>query len=174
MEISQVISLAIDIIGLLQKDSLSKVADKEIKAAGLVLVAASISKAPRECLNRVLTHLESAYAMYEDCIHTTDFLDKEKIIYHKAGKLNLICESIAEIHFRLGNVEIARKWLLDNMRADGCCNKSEYFYEEILGNDFEKFNSVILKTSESHYRSIQADFDLFMEGEGSGWGPWCL
>lgn len=174
MEITQVLSLAVDIIGLLQKDSISKVADKEIKAAGLVLATSSLSNAPRECLNRVLTHLETAYVAYEDCVHTKDLMDKEKIIYHKAGKLNLICESIAEIHFGLGNVNIAREWLLNNMRADGCCNKSEYFYEKILGNDFEEFNNVILKASERHYRSIQAEFELFMDREGSGFGPWCL
>lgn len=173
MDYIQIVSLALDIVDLLSKETFSKQADNEIRAAERIARTLPSAKNSREEINRILAHFESAFAAYETCMYTIDIWDWESIMFKKAGKLNMICESIAELHYQLGNTDSARQWLLEHMRDDGSCNKSISFYEKILGLDYERFRDDILLISEEHRDSVN-NKSFIEDREGSGWGPWFL
>lgn len=170
MDYIQVVSLVLDIVRALSTETFSKQADNEIRAAERIAKTLPSAKNPHEEINRILVHFESAFAAYETCMYTRDVWDWESIMFKKAGKLNMICESIAELHYQLGNTVIARQWLLEHMRNDGSCNKSISFYEKILGIDYERFRDDILLISEEHRDSVNNN-SFIEDREGSGWGP---
>lgn len=168
-----ILAVAKFIIQSLQQNTFSRQADNEIAAAKIICDTINEEESRRDGLNRVLCHLESAYMAYSECVKTIDILDHESIIYRKAGKPNMICESIAAIHYDMGNIEVARTWLLNYMRSDGEYNRSIHFYKAILGEDFRSFEDNILSISDKHFDSIRSTREMVIERE-SGWGPGML
>lgn len=168
-----ILTVARFFIQSLQQNTFSRQADNEIAAAKIICDTINEEENRRDGLNRVLCHLESAYMAYSKCVKTIDILDHESIIYKKAGKLNMICESLAAIHYDIGNIEVARTWLLNYMRSDGEYNQSIHFYKAILGEDFHSFENNILRISDGHFDSIRSTHEMAIERE-SGWGPGML
>ena len=146
------VQFAYGILEPLMNTQFSKHADDEIRAACTI----------------VKTHLESAFVAYEHCVFTLDVLylfDGKYTVYKKAGKLNQIAERIAQIHYNLGNVEVARHWLLYRMRSDGKYNFDESIYQEIMGNQFSVFRDTIMVPSNNCNADIQLTKEIRLERE---------
>lgn len=161
MEFSQLLSITETIINILREDNFSKHANHEIYAAKLVSDTLHLEKDINLALARLLGHLESAFVAYSKCVWSWNLLDYESVIFKKAGKLNKIIEGIAEIHYHLGNTDLARKWLFQ-IRSDGEYNRSVGFYKHILGDEFIEFEP-ILTTSDYHRNSIQSQREIICE-----------
>ena len=128
MEISSSILKLVSIVYSLTKESpLKKVSKQELEAAVRETNNLKYESYPRECLNRVLCHLESAYSQFEPS--TWNFLDDEdRVLWEQRTYKNTICLSIAVIHFYLGNKERAKAWLSDELSEYG----RGFFFRQVL------------------------------------------
>lgn len=163
-----IVQFAYGILEQLRNTQFSKQADNEIRAAYIIVETLDTERNPREGLIRILSHLESAFVAYEHCVFTLDVLhlfDGKNTIYKKAGKLNQLAERIAQIQYNLGNVEVARNWLLYRMRPDGEYNFDESFYEGIMGDQFPVFRDTIIVPSNNCYADIQLTKEIKLERE---------
>jgi hypothetical protein len=106
------------ILKSLAKDSpLKAVSKNELNAALREINNVGSEKDTRECLNRVLVHLESAYSHYEPS--SWNLLDDEdRVLWSQRTYKNSICLAIAIIHYYIGNRDRSRQWLTDEL--DDC------------------------------------------------------
>lgn len=142
---------------------------------------------PREGVNRMLTHLESAFIAYIGTMGTWDIWDYKKVIWNQAKIQNEICIYIALAHYVLGNQKNVSKWLIYNMSTEGpweiCANKNIDlrdlgfqnksvfdldFYKKVLGEDYESFYQKVVIPSNQREHEIEIiddDMDdyLYME-----------
>lgn len=173
MEISSSILKLVSIVYSLTKESpLKKVSKQELEAAVRETNNLKYESYPRECFNRVLCHLESAYSQFEPS--TWNFLDDEdRVLWEQRTYKNTICLSIAVIHFYLGNKERAKAWLSDELSEYGWIfmpNESL----DLLGFSSTKdfFNAVFGDNGETYEQKewaikIHNDHTL----DDSGWNP---
>jgi hypothetical protein len=158
------------IISLSQGSPLKKISKQEYEMANYILSSASSESNYRECLNRALTHLESAFVHFIPTITTWDIWDRDRVLWSKRTYANGICVRIAIIHFILGNNSVAKKWLIDNLNDMGSiyfpneildclqiCD-SESFYRDVFQSDYPQIAS-LLKESERNYDSVYSDND---------------
>lgn len=107
------------ILKSLAKDSpLKTVSKNELDAALRDINNIGSEKNSRECLNRVLVHLESAYSHYEP--RSWNLLDNEdRVLWSQRTYKNSICLAISIIHYYIGNRERAKQWLTDELDDRG-------------------------------------------------------
>ena len=155
MEISA--SSILKLIGLVHslalESPLKTVSRKELEAAILDINRLEYENNPRECLIRVLVHLESAYCQFEPS--TWNFLDDEvRILWSQRTYKNSICLAIAVIHLCLGNKKKAKLWLSDELSEYGWIfmpNKSL----DLLGfNDTKEFFNAVFDDNGETYEMI--------------------
>ena len=139
---------------LARKSPLKKNAKKEFEVAVYILQSVQQESNYREGLNRALTHLESAYFLYKSQIWTWDIWDRERVLWDDYTYANDICIYISAIHYVLGNVEIAKKWLLENLSVEGAIYFDHEFFsaigfkdsaqypQKVCGTDFEEYNAI--------------------------------
>lgn len=166
--------IAICVYSLTKESPLKKNARKEFEVALYVLQTVQQESNYREGLNRALTHLESAYFLYISQISTWDIWDAHTVLWNKYTYANNICIYISIIHYVLGNVEIAKKWLLENLTVEGAIYFDRKLLKEIgfeddtqyviqvCGTDFEKYNAIKQKSlynDESYHSSLYDDND---------------
>lgn len=169
MEISVLTALKfVSIIRSLTKDSpLKKVAMKELEAALRELSNLQYENHPRECLIRVLCHLESAFTHFEPS--TWNFLDnRDSLLWSQRTYKNTICLTIAVVHFYLGNKARAKFWLLDEISDYGGIympedaltllgfNTTKDFYIEVFGDKGEIYEQLEWRIKR-HYENAYAD-----------------
>lgn len=158
------------IVSLSQDSPLKKIAKQEFDMANYILSSSSSESNYRECINRALTHLESAFVHFTPTITTWDIWDRDRALWSKRTYANGICIRIAILHYILGNKTVAKKWLIENLNDMGSiyfpnevldCLKisnSESFYKDVFQSDYPQIEGV-LKKSESNYDYVYSDND---------------
>ena len=166
----------------LQESTLKKMA--KIEAENAIRGCKDLEKEnnPRECLNRILTHLESSIGAYTKTLGTWDIFDFDQVMWDQYGVYNKLCALIAFIHFQLGNHELVRMWLVDRMCPEGpwylytdseelkemglsdSSNFDEHFYKALLNDSYNEFYKEIIEPSDKFYKvnienSVQAGID---------------
>ena len=138
-------------------------AERQFDLALYELETFKLESNPRECLNRALTYLGSAYVNYRPTIKTWDFFDSNKVLWHKRSFANTICLYIAIIHYVLGNKAVGKKWLLDNLDDMGSIYfpkgiietlslpSEETFYKDLCQDDYGQLKA-ILNRSDSNFQ----------------------
>lgn len=173
-ETLQIIKIASVIVNTLKESQVKKIAQNELAIAINIGQHIQDDYNPREGLNRMLTHLESAYVHSLTDLGTWDIWDRKKIMWNQWTSLNRICLIIVTIHYMLGNTSNATRWLLENMSNAGSCdfydaymkelgfNNSEDFYKGILGDKYPIFYDKVLKSSRLQEQSFESswEFDL--------------
>ena len=86
--------------------------------------------------------------------------------------MNKICEGIALVHYKLGNIEVAQQWLY-KMSEYGKYFHSKSFYKAILKDKYFDFDKRILQISDDFKRGIDAYKEIIVERETRG-GPHML
>ncbi len=128
---------------------------------------------PREGLNRMLGHLETAYNVYVGTMGTWDILDYKKVMWRQAEIQNEICLYIALLHYALGNQKNVSKWLIGRMSVEGPWQVSlgtGYdlqevgvlsggvnldFYKELLKEDYDDFYEKVVVPSNKRKHEIE-------------------
>lgn len=160
------------VYSLTQESPLKKVAKKALKAAVQDMEDLKYSNKPRECLNRTLCHLESAYHLFEPS--TWNFLDDEnRLLWDQRTYKNTICLAIAVIHFYMDNKETAKVWLSERLSEYGWIHMPDESLD-LLGFSSTKdfFNAVYSddgKTYEQMEWAMKIHFDDAYDD--SGWNP---
>ncbi len=165
--IQALLSVSKMIANFSKESPLDKLAKQEYEMARYVLASANTESNYRECINRALTHLESAYAHYLPTIKTWDIWDKDKILSHKYAYANSICIHIAILHYILGNYSNSKKWLMENINVKGyiefpeeiigsfSITGSNSFYADVCKEDYPRF-AAKLKQSEDYWFNIHS------------------
>lgn len=172
-------------VNALAECPVKKIAKNELQMAIYVGKNVCNEINPREGLNRMLTHLESAFINYVKSMAEWDFFDYKKVKWSQAEIQNKICVYIALAHYVLGNQKNVSVWLINNMSAEGpwkiYCDgdlrdlgfqdESVFdmdFYKKILGNDYEQFYEKVICPSNIRKHEIEIndagiDDYLYME-----------
>ena len=169
------IDVALSVIKALKEETFSTIFNNEIESAEIIGRTINQESDIRDGLNRILTHLETAYISYTKSIgefNLSAIIDYDGVVYKKASKLNKICEGIALVHYKLGNIEVAQQWLY-KMSKYGKYFHSKSFYETILKDKYSDFDKRILQISDDFKNSIDTYKRIIVERE-SGWGPHML
>ena len=133
------------------KDSpLKKAAKQQFEMALYDLESINEESHYRECLNRVLTHLESAYALYLPTIKTWDIFDSDRNLWDKRTFANDICFLIAVLHYILGNKVIAKKWLIENLD-----NMGSIYFPNVEGMPIHDIDSFFREIGQSDYPKLK-------------------
>lgn len=103
---------------------------------------------PREGLNRMLGHLETAYYAYINSMGTWDFWDYKKVMWGQAEIQNKICLYIALIHYALGNQKNVTTWL-NRMSVEGPWQISIRF-----GKDLQEIGLLNVEETNSDFYKI--------------------
>lgn len=182
MDVSIIIKVVSWVMMALKECPLKKMSKNETEIA--IYIAKNIKNElnPREGLNRMLTHMESAYIAYRKTMGTYNFADYERIMWGQAEILNELCLYIALVHYVLGNRKNSSLWLIENM-----CNKGPWricikdpavlkeiglinenytdkeFYKEILGSDFDEFYKEIILPSDVHASNIREENEFYSQ-----------
>ena len=150
---------------------LKKIAKQEFEMANYILSSASLESNYRECLNRALTHLESAFIHFIPTITTWDIWDADKVLWDERTYANGICVRIAILHYILGNYPVAKKWLIENLNDKGSIyfpnevlnalsiSDANNFYRELCQEDYPKILSILQKSERNHEYIYDKDFD---------------
>lgn len=163
VDFSTVIKLGLALCSLKKDSPLNKASKKELEAAENALSCLSSDSNIREGLNRVLGHLESAYAYYEP--KTWDIFDNEDcILWDKRTYKNNLCIAISAIHMYLGNKHQAKYWLEHKLSKKGWIsayslslpvynNAKDLFYAVYGENEtYEELNSTITYNNNMAYK----------------------
>lgn len=174
--VTQFFKVASIVISVLKECPLRKAAKIQLDMALRIGHDVLNEQNPREGLNRMLTHLESAYGAYAHSMGTWDIWDYEKVMWSQARTLNTISVHMALVHHVLGNDKNASSWLLDGMSNEGpwdiyIGNEDDLkgldfkniteFYKVVLGDKFHEFENKIIAPSQSHESSIEASDEIF-------------
>lgn len=143
---------------------------------------------PREGLNRILTHLESAIGAYTKALGTWDIFDYEKVMWSQYEVYNKLCALIALIHYQLGNNELVKMWLIDRMCPEGpwrIYTESNYiqdlglsdsgsfdevFYKTLLKDDYVDFCKEIIEPSDNFYEvHIEDSVKISIDRDENNW-----
>lgn len=157
---------------LTRESPLKKVSRNELEAAIREIKNLKCEKRPRECLNKALCHLESAYSQFE--LSTWNFLDDEvRVLWDQRTYKNTICLAIAVIHFYLDNKERAKAWLSDELSEYGWIfmpNQALNLLEFSSTKDF--FNAVYGDNGETYEQIKRAiKFHNDQAYQDIGWNP---
>lgn len=149
--------LALSLTALAKDSPLNKLAKNEYYMALYILKSANDSQSVREVINNALGHLESAFVNFP--ITTWVFWNRDRALWKKKTFANDICLHIAILHYMLGNMIIAKQWLLENLNVMGSINfpsqilktlsmNNEYdFYKAIAGREYSKIEDLIQQSS---------------------------
>ena len=135
-------------------------------------------------LMNVRSYLEIAMENYKKGIYTWDIWDKDKVLWDQYTQYNKICVLLSCVHYTLGNSEISRKILLENMSNRGAWefsladipnvieitprkleSSSKLFYSYLLGDSFSTFEKDIMEKADNleesrHRDELDDDRDL--------------
>lgn len=154
--ISTIFNVSKMVVSLSKKSPLKKIAKQEFELAKYILESVDSETNYRECLNRALTHLESAYVHFVPTINTWDVWDEDRVLWDDRTYANDICLQIAIIHFVLGNPRVSKKWLLDNINDKG----GMHYPDEILTHlSFQNWDSFFKCIGESDYFELKKLMD---------------
>lgn len=142
------------VYSLSKKSPLKKVSKNELEAAIRDAEGLKYESNQRECLNRVLCHLESAYTHFEP--KTWNFLDDEnRVLWDQRTYKNSICMAIAVIHYILGNLSQSKRWISEELSEYGWINMPEGSLSLLGMNGYEDFfNSIFMDNGET-YRQLE-------------------
>lgn len=167
---------AIKLIGVvysLTKDSpLKKNSKNELEAACREINNLKYEKYPRECLNRALGHLESAFSHFEPS--TWNFLDDEdRALWDQRTYKNKICLLIAVIHYYLGNNIRAKTWLSEELSEYGWIFMPEGALELLGMETTEEFFEAIYGDKGETYKQIEWSIKIHNDQayDDSGYNP---
>lgn len=174
MEITYTAALKlIGVVCSLTKDSpLKKVSKNELNAAIREINNLKYENNRRECLNRALSHLESAYSQFEPS--TWDFLDDEdSVLWSQRTYKNNICMTITVIHYVLGNIDRARIWLSDELSEYGWVFMPDGSLDLLGYSKTEDFFNAIYGDNGETYRQLEWSIKLHNDQawDDSGWNP---
>lgn len=174
MEVSVSTALKfVRIVRALMKESpLKKVAMNELEAAHRELSNLQYENHPRECLTRVLCHLESAFTHFEPS--TWNFLDnQDRLLWSQRTYKNSICLTIAVVHFYLGNTVRAKVWLIDEMSDFGWIQIPEGALSLLGFNSTKDFYSAVFGDNGEIYERIEWNIKMNNEKsyDDSTWNP---
>lgn len=151
---STILKLITLVRSLAPESPLKKVSRKELEAAILDINKLEYENNPRECLNRVLTHLESAYSQFEPS--TWDFLDDEdRVLWAQRTYKNSLCLAIAVIHLYLGNKKMAKAWLTDELSLYGWIFMPDKSLDILGFNDTKEFFNAVFEDNGETYDMIE-------------------
>lgn len=174
MEIS--LYTAIKLIGViysLTKDSpLKKTSKNELEAACREINNLKYDKYPRECLNRTLGHLESAFSHFEPS--TWNFLDDEdRLLWDQRTYKNEICLLIAVIHSYLGNNSRAKTWLSEELSEYGWISMPEGALDLLGMESIEEFFEVLYEDDGKTYKQLEWSTKIHNDEayDNSGYNP---
>ena len=140
---------------LLSEDSpLESAAREQFNIAMYVLESFNDEQNHRECVNRVLTHIESAYALYVPTIKTWDIWDTDRALWGKRTYANSICMIISVLHYILGNYSVSKKWMIENLDEKGSIEVPNEILDCIPNSSLELFYKNVCKTK-ADYQKIQ-------------------
>jgi len=161
MDTSILIKLICILKSLAKESPLKNVSKNELDAAIREANNVEYENNQRECLNRVLVHLESAFSNYHP--NSMVFLDDEnRVLWSQRTYKNSICLAIAVIHYYLGNRTRSKQWLTDELNdcgwllmPDGALNLlnmgcTEDFFNEVY-DDYGVFYEQIEQSIKKNY-----------------------
>lgn len=174
MEITYTAALKlIGVVCSLAKDSpLKKVSKRNLNAAIREINNLNYENNRRECLNRALGHLESAYSQFEPS--TWNFLDDEdRVLWSQRTYKNEICMTIAVIHYVLGNIDRARVWLSEELSEFGWFSMPSDSLDMLGFSNEEEFFNAIYKDNGETYRQIESSIKMHFDQayDDSGYNP---
>ncbi len=118
MNTSSLLKLICVLNSLAKESHLKNVSKNELDAAIREINNVKYENNSRECLNRVLVHLESAFSHYTP--NSRAFLDDEnRVLWSQRTYKNSICLAIAVIHYYLGNLPRSKQWLRNELNDCG-------------------------------------------------------
>lgn len=156
MEITSTLAAKLISVALsLAKDSpLKKISKNELEAAIRELNNLCYDTSKRECLNRALGHLESAFSQFEPS--TWNFLDDEdRVLWDQRTYKNNLCITIAVIHYILGNTTRAKIWLTEDLSEYGWVFMSNETLNLLGMEKTEDFFNAIYKDDGEYYRNLE-------------------
>ena len=163
----------IAIIRALAKESpLKRVSKNELEAAEREINNIKYENNKRECLNRALGHLESAYSHFTPS--TWNFLDDEdRVLWDQRTYKNDICITIVIIHYFLGNSIRAKKWIEDELSEYGWIHIPQDAIQLIGFDDAKKFFSELFHDNGEKYDQLQwsTKFHFDQAFDDSGYNP---
>lgn len=142
------------VYSLSKKSPLKKVSKNELEAAIRDVEGLKYESNHRECLNRVLCHLESAFTHFEPS--TWNFLDDEdRLLWDQRTYKNDICLAIAVIHYCLENYSQSQRWLTDELCEYGWITMSSDSLKLLGMKEDKEFFNAIFKDNGETYEKLQ-------------------
>lgn len=151
----------------------SKLASKrELEAAMRDLNGLKFESNSRECLNRVLGHLESAFSHYKPSTWNK-IDDEDRLLWDQRTYKNEICMTIAAIHLILGNPSLTRKWLSDDICEYGWISMPEGTLELLGMSNYEEFFNAVYNDNGQTYRQLEWSIKCHFDNayDDSGYNP---